>query len=45
MLNYKDKEINIDKKFFEFPDYLENKDESLNNNDWMSSFVRKMLNI
>lgn len=45
MLNYKEEEINIDKKFFEIPDYLENKDENLNNKDWMSSFVRKMLSI
>ena len=45
MLNYKEKEINIAQKFFEIPDYLENKDQNINNNDWVSSLVRKMLNI
>ena len=45
MLNYKEKQINIDKKFFEIPDYLENKNQSINNDDWVSSLVRKMLNI
>ena len=45
LLNYKEKEIIIDKKFFEIPDYLENKDQGINNNDWVSSMVRKMLNI
>ena len=45
MLNYKEKEINFDKKYFEIPDYLENKDQKINNNDLMSSLVRKLLNI
>ena len=45
MLNYKEKQINIDKKFFEIPDYLENKNQNINNDDWVSSLVRKMLNI
>ena len=45
MLNYKEKEINIDKKFFEIPDYLLNKDENYDNSDWLSSLVRKMLSI
>ena len=45
MLNYKEKEIDIDSKFFEIPDYLQNKDDSFNNHDWLSSLVRRMLSI
>ena len=45
MLNYKEKEIDIDSKYFEIPDYLQNKDDSFDNHDWLSSLVRRMLSI
>jgi acetyl esterase/lipase len=45
MLNYKKEKINIDEKYFEFPDYLKNKGDDLNNNDMVSNLVRKLLNI
>ena len=44
MLNYKKEKVNIDEKYFEFPDYLINKGD-LNNKDMISSIVRKILNI
>ena len=44
MLNYKKEKVNIDQKYFEFPEYLKNKGD-LSNNDMVSNLVRKLLNI
>ena len=44
MLNYKKEKVQIDEKYFEFPDYLINKVD-LSNYDMVSNLVRKLLNI
>ena len=44
MINYKSEKIIIDKKYFQFPNYLINKGD-LSNHDLISNLVRKILKI
>jgi len=44
ILSHKKESINIDKKYFEIPDYLKNKGD-LSNNDVISNLVRKLIKI